>query len=350
MMAVNGSITFAGDLYAPAAFHSQLPLVSPWVCNLEGPITNAHAGTTGKINLRVEHLNLEESIGSLPAAVSLANNHVLDYGDAGMRDTLRLLESSGIQAFGLRTAAGSGGAPAHIRCSGLDVAILGYVCPSTHPATGAEYSPLLMDDRLITDDIRQARREGADRVVLFLHWGQEEVPLPTSRDRLRAQEYAEAGADLIIGHHSHCIQRWELVGDCPVFYGLGNFFFPDPIRVPTEFDRSGSPSHWFERKLHSWNQTSLLVEWFPASLRWRLRTAVFHNDMLTSGGIDPRRWRLTTSLGTTYSRAYEKSARASSLKVACADFFARPRIPTRERLALAANMILGRNAESEGEQ
>ena len=113
------AVTFVGDLYAPTAFHSQLPLGSPWVCILEGPITTAHAGTTGKINLKAEGLNLAESIGSLPAALSLANNHVLDYGDAGMRDTLRLLESSGIRAFGFRSAAGSGRALAHVRCSGI---------------------------------------------------------------------------------------------------------------------------------------------------------------------------------------------------------------------------------------
>ncbi len=343
----NESITFAGDLYAPGAFRSQLPLMPPWVCNLEGPVTKVRVGTTGKINLAMETLHLKEGLGSLPAAVSLANNHILDYGDAGLRDTLRLLETAGVQTFGFRDARGGPATRAHIRCAGMEVVLLGYVCPSTHPAIGAEYSPLLMDDGIIARDIRQARREGADRVVLCLHWGQEEIPLPTPQDRLRAQVYAEAGADLIIGHHSHCIQSWETIDKTPVFYGLGNFIMPD-IRVPTEFDEDGSPLRWCEKRQHSWNQTSLLVEWFPASRRCRVRTAVFRCGLLRAGGAVPRRRKLPASLGDAYTRMYEASVRSSSLRTACAGFLARPRIPSRKHLTIAVNTVLGRNARSEG--
>lgn len=341
-------ITFVGDVYAPEAFRTRLSLTSPWVCNLEAPATKARPGTSGKINLKTEELHLGESLGLLPAAVSLANNHILDYGDTGLLDTLHLLESAGVQAFGFRLARGAPATHALIRCGGLDVVLLGYVCPSTHPACGEEYSPLLLDDDLIKSDIRQAKREGAARVVLCLHWGQEEVSLPTPQDRLRAQKYVEAGADLIIGHHSHCIQGWEVIGDCPVFYGLGNSIMPDFLRVPTEFHKDGSPSRWFEKKLHSWNQASLLVEWSPASGRWRARTAVFRGGVLRAGGPVPGRWRLRIPVGDAYARLYEASVRSSSLKGACADFLARPRIPTRKHLAFAVKTVLGRNARSEG--
>jgi len=346
---VNGDcITFVGDLYAPEAFRSRLPLTPPWVGNLESPVTRARIGTTGKINLKAEALYFEESIGSLPAAVSLANNHILDYGDTGLLDTLQVLGSAGVQAFGFPTARGIPATHAHISCAGLDVVLLGYVCPSTHPVRGAEYSPMLIEDELIKSDIRLEKRKGADRVVLCLHWGQDNAPLPTPRDRLRAHEYAEAGADLIIGHHSHRIQAWELIGNCPVFYGLGNFFFPDPIRAPTEFDKDGSPLHWFEIRWHSWNRTSLLIEWSPASRRWRARTTVFRGSLLGFGGADPRRWKLRAPHGDAYARMYEASVRASSLKVACRSFLARPRIPPWAGLAFAAKTILGRNARSEG--
>lgn len=343
-------ITFVGDLYAPDAFRSRLPLTPPWVCNLEGPVTKARAGTTGKINLKMEAFDVEESLGSLPSAVSLANNHMLDYGDTGLLDTLHLLESARVETFGFRHTGVVPGTCARLRCAGLDVVLLGYVCPSTHPARGTEYSPPLMDDELIKSDIRKAKREGAARVVLCLHWGQEEVPLPTPQDRLRAREYAEAGADLIIGHHSHCIQKWEVIGDCPVFYGLGNFIMPDVLRAPTEFAKDGSPLRWCERRKYSWNQSSLLVEWFPASRRWRTRTAAFHKGLLRAGGAAPLRWKLRRPLGDAYTRVYEASSRASNLKVACMNFLARPRIPTREHLAFAVNTVFGRNARSEGER
>lgn len=349
MFSMSGDcITFVGDVYAPMALRSQLSLTPPWVCNLEGPVTEARVGTTGKINLKMETLNLEKSLGSLPAAVSLANNHALDYGDDGLQDTLGVLRSKGVHVFGLGGAQERDTGIARIMCAGLDVALLGYVCPSTHPTSGTRYKPLLLDDELVLADIQQARQGGADRVVLCLHWGQEEVPLPTPQDRQRARAYVDAGADLIVGHHSHCIQKWELIGDCPVFYGLGNFVMPD-IRVPAEFDEDGIPRRWYEKKQHAWNRKSLLVEWFPASRRWSIRTAVFRDGSLRAGGTPPPRLQLGTPIGDAYTRRYGASVRRSRLKLASANFLARPRVPTGKRLAYVANAVFGRNAQAEDE-
>ena len=339
-------ITFLGDLYAPGPFRSRLPLAVPWVCNLEGPVTRARMGTSGKINLKTEGFYLKESIGSLPAAVSLANNHIMDYGDDGLLDTLRLLAAADIQAFGVRPGCDGLSSRACIRCGGLNTVLLGYTCPSTHPAVGAAHSPAILDDIQVERDILQARRDGADRVVLCLHWGDEEVPLPTPRDRLRARTYAKAGADLIIGHHSHCIQSWETIDETPVFYGLGNFTMPN-IRVPTEFDKDGSPLRWCEKKQRPWNQASLLVEWSPASRRCRVRTAIFRRGLLRAGGAVPRRTRLRTPLGAAYTRMYKASVRSSSLKTACVNFLARPRIPTRKHMAYAVKTVAGRSARPE---
>lgn len=344
----NDCITFVGDVYAPGPFRSQLSLTPPWVCNLEGSVTTVRVGTTGKINLKAEGFCLEESIGSLPAAVSLANNHIIDYGDEGLEDTLRLLEVAGVQAFGVRLGRDDPATRACVSCGGLNVFLIGYTCPSTHPAVGVRNSPAILDDDQVEKDILQARRDGADRVAICLHWGEEEVPFPTPRDRLRARMYVKAGADFIIGHHSHCIQSWEVIEGIPVFYGLGNFIMPDLLRAPNEFDKDGFPSRWYEKKQHSWNQTSLLIEWSPASRRWRTRTAVFHGGLLRAGGAVPRRWELRTPLGDAYTRMYEVSVRTTSLKVACMNFLARPRIPTRRHLAFAVNSVLGRSARSEG--
>jgi hypothetical protein len=120
------------------------------------------------------------------------------------------------------------------------------------------------------------------------------------------------------------------------------------LRVPTEFDTGGVPLHWYEKKQNSWNRRSLLVEWSPANRRWRTRTAVFHDGVLRAGSALPRRRELRMPLGDAYTRMFDASVRSSDLKVACMDFLARPRFPTRRHLTFAARAILGRNAHPEG--
>jgi len=342
-------ITFAGDLHAPEVFRSELPLSPPWVCNLEGPVTKAQAGTSGKINLKIEEFVLEESLGSLPAAVSLANNHIMDYGEAGLKDTLGVLQKRGIQVFGLGRTGARSERPARIKCAGLDVALLGYVCRSTNPAVGAENSPSLMDDGLIEHDIQQAKLDGAARVVLCLHWGQEEVPLPTPQDRLKSIAYVRAGADLIVGHHSHCIQSWEVIDKTPVFYGLGNLVMPDRLRIPDSFDDAGHPQHWCEMRQHKWNRESLLVDWHPASREWHVRTAVFRRGLLKGHGVASKRRELRVPIGDEYARRHENSVRSSRWRAACADLLTRPRVPTRRGLIFALRTAPGRTDHQEGE-
>ena len=225
---------------------------------------------------------------------------------------------------------------------------MGYVCSSTHPACGTEYAPLLMDDELIKNDIRQTKREGADRVVLCLHWGQEEVSLPTPQDRLRAREYAEAGADLIIGHHSHCIQAWEVVGECPVFYGLGNLIMP-ALRVPTEFDETGSPQSWHVRKQYFWNRKSMMVVWNPTNGQWTTRFTDYRRCVLTGladGSAD--RLQITQPCDDEYVKHYRQTVRRSLLRTALANYVSRPRLPNRSHFRALLGMLGRTTRDGEG--
>jgi hypothetical protein len=157
--------------------------------------------------------------------VSLANNHIKDYGSQGIEDTRRVLRSYGL---------GFGGAGKDLdqarRISYLDVddtrlAII--PCVDVAPAIWA--SPGVSGatpckDAYIVKDIKRARRQ-ADLVVVFPHWGVEYTRQPLPSMRKHAGRWVKAGADLVIGAHSHVAGAIEEIDGVPVLYSLGNLIF-----------------------------------------------------------------------------------------------------------------------------
>jgi hypothetical protein len=157
--------------------------------------------------------------------VSLANNHIKDYGTQGIEDTRRVLRRSGL---------GFGGAGKDLdqarRISYLDVddtRLAVIPCVDVAPAIWA--SPGVSGatpckDAYIVKDIKRARRE-ADLVVVFPHWGVEYTRQPLPSMRKHAARWVKAGADLVIGAHSHVAGAIEDIEGVPVLYSLGNLIF-----------------------------------------------------------------------------------------------------------------------------
>jgi poly-gamma-glutamate synthesis protein (capsule biosynthesis protein) len=187
----------------PAAFAD----VRPWLAgadlsfaNLESPLTRASfAG--GRFDLRAP----PQAVNALSAAgfdvVSLANNHALDGGEAGLAETLAVLHQAGIVPLVDSRAQ---------RCG--RIAALAFL-DSGQP--------------LGTRAVSQAAAQ-ADLVIVSMHWGAEYYPV-TARQRRLAQELVAAGADLIIGHGPHVLQAVERVDGALVAYSLGNFLFDQPF-------------------------------------------------------------------------------------------------------------------------
>ena len=162
---------------------------------------------------------------------ALANNHIYDYGWDGVMDTFDTLDEEGIPYIGAGRDLKDAEQTAYCIANGLTVAILNateierYENPDTRGA--GEDSPGVfrcLDVTRLCEKVREAK-EKADLCIEFAHWGTERMPSADWSQISKAQELADAGADLIVGAHPHVLQNIEYVDGVPVFYSLGNYFF-----------------------------------------------------------------------------------------------------------------------------
>jgi len=154
--------------------------------------------------------------------LSLANNHILDYGEEALLDTIGVLRANGIHPVGAGRNIREARTPAFLQIRGVKVAFLAYCSfyeASAHQAGTAPFEPELM-----VEDIRAAR-QAADVVVVSLHFGIEYSPCPLPRHRAIVHRLVNAGAALILGHHPHLLQGIERYRNSLIAYSLGDFVF-----------------------------------------------------------------------------------------------------------------------------
>ena len=155
---------------------------------------------------------------------STASNHSLDRGTAGIDRTVGTLESVGIEQSGMaRTAEEI--APRVFDVAGVAVTHLSYTFGynGLRAPPGEDWRSALIDPFRIVDDAFQARRLGAEIVIVSLHWGVEGATAPSKWQRRIAEGITASGAiDLIVGHHAHVLQPIEQINGTWVMFGLGN--------------------------------------------------------------------------------------------------------------------------------
>ena len=163
--------------------------------------------------------------------VGLANNHAYDYGPDALIDTIDTLNDAHLPFVGAGKNIDEAMRPAYFHVNGNVVSIVAATqierlgSPDTREAT-ADYPGVLrtLDPAKAVQAIKTAS-ENSDFTVMFVHWGTESTDLVEKSQRDLAKAYVEAGADLVIGTHSHCLQGIDYIDDVPVFYSLGNFWF-----------------------------------------------------------------------------------------------------------------------------
>ena len=166
--------------------------------------------------------------------VSLANNHVYDYGEDALLDTLDILKSEGIAYVGAGRNLSEASAAYVAEINGRKIAFLSATqvernaTPDTKGATdeapGAFRCYTEGEFRNLTDAIEKMENE-VDLTVVYIHWGTENTDELHWAQTDQAPKLVKAGADLIIGDHPHCLQNIEYIDDVPVIYSLGNFWF-----------------------------------------------------------------------------------------------------------------------------
>jgi poly-gamma-glutamate synthesis protein (capsule biosynthesis protein) len=320
-------LTFLGDVWLPRAFKSAVQFDGDFIFNLESPITRCDQPAHAKICLQAPENYIEATFGKKPLAVSLANNHIMDFGHEGYEDTLKALESSRIRFFGAGTLEQNCNNPLIVPVGQSLVGLLGYVCPSTCPVLAQRNTPGVMPIELarIQADILQARHGGAKFVILNLHWGEEDVGTPKPQDVAFARQLLEIGADLIIGHHSHCIQSHETRGTKSIFYGLGNCIFPDEWALrPSEAGEGFVRTHLcFPRK----SKHSLMVRVELASGVTTVSALRFTGIELRRENLCPDKFELPRMDSEQYSSYYDRRYHRDIWFARLGRLLVRPRFP-----------------------
>mgnify|MGYP000935940457 CR=1 FL=1 len=210
--------------------------------NLEEAITSrTHSLTDIKNGGKYVLKNPVDSINGLKYAgfnlFSLANNHILDYYEEGLFDTIKILEENDIKYSGAGKNLEDAKKPAILEKKGYKIGLLSYtdfaeVTYKGNPPlkfiagenkAGVVKRPINFDD-FIKSDIENLRKE-VDILMVSLHWGNEESFEIWDSQVEFAHNLIDNGVDVILGHHPHQFQGIEIYKGKPIFYSLGNFIF-----------------------------------------------------------------------------------------------------------------------------
>ncbi len=161
--------------------------------------------------------------------VTMANNHILDYGQIGLTDTLHAANAAHFPYVGAGVNAAAAWAPYITTVNGTKIAIVGvsqvaqlassWVATAHRPG---EANAINLDQTLAA--VRAAKRR-ARIVIVFMHWGTEGMACPDQNQLSLAPKLAAAGASIIIGSHAHMLQGSGWLGHTFVAYGMGNFLW-----------------------------------------------------------------------------------------------------------------------------
>lgn len=251
------SLAFLGDVYFKNEIN-EIDINEPYIFNYECAIADEqYTPMTNKINLRAKPGF--KGVSRLPIAVNLANNHMFDFMDQGFYETKKELDDHGVKYFGAGTAQDNYSNPCIVEVYGKKIALLGYsdVYHSLEQVS-TQCSVARPGQKQVKDDITFCREQNVDAVIINIHWGREERFWYTARQQELGRMFIDLGADLVIGHHSHCIQPVECYKNKYIFYSLGNAVFPD-IAEPSYYKEDGSYEFIMHKKHFRYGRKSLKV-------------------------------------------------------------------------------------------
>ena len=163
--------------------------------------------------------------------VGLANNHVYDFGPEAFADTLATLRGAEIAYVGAGADIKEASAPVYVDVDGYKIAYVAATraeknikTPEATETSGGVFR--CYDNTDYIEKIKEAKAN-ADYVIALPHWGTEHSTILETAQTDGAKEYIDAGADAVIGAHTHCLQGMDFYNGKPIIYSLGNFWFDD---------------------------------------------------------------------------------------------------------------------------
>ena len=178
------------------------------IVNMEGTLTESASRADKEYAFKGSAEYAQVLVEGGVEAASLANNHSHDYGEESYTDTIENLEAAGIATFGYDSID-------YEEVNGVTVALIG----TYELALG-----IGIEDEMV-ENIQTAEDEGADIIIVYIHWGSEREYVPDETQIELGHAAIDAGADLVVGSHPHVIQGYEEYNGHYIVYSLGNFCF-----------------------------------------------------------------------------------------------------------------------------
>lgn len=167
--------------------------------------------------------------------VTLANNHINDFGPIGIYNTISLCEELGMHYVGIGNNIEDSTEIAYIKDCNETLAIIN--CCEHEFSIASQNTPgaCPLDPIIQYHQITKAKKN-ADFVIVIVHGGHEQLLLPTPRMVNTYRFFVEIGADAVVNHHQHCFSGYEIYRERPIFYGLGNFCFDRHSSIGTDWN------------------------------------------------------------------------------------------------------------------
>lgn len=194
--------------------------------NLEAPLSHRGTSVEGKTyTFRAEPEAAEAMFAEGVRSVSLANNHILDFGPEALEDTLAFLREAGVSPAGAGMDLAEAGLPAEMTAPPGNLLLLAFsnTFPDSYWAGESRPGTLFGSPGTVRRAVAAASVRGT--VIVSFHWGQELMETPKDYQVDLARLAIDSGAAMVVGHHPHVLQPIEVYRGRVILYSLGNFSF-----------------------------------------------------------------------------------------------------------------------------
>lgn len=195
------------------------------LCNLEAPasLRGTQINKCGP-SLRCKPSDIDMLAEAGIQAVSLANNHILDYGEEAALDTIASIESRGIKSFGAGKNLAEARKPIFIEKKGWRIGCISFAEHEFNIASEASAGANPFDPYSSFSDVQNAKSK-CDFLIVLFHGGIENYAFPSPLLQKKCHAFVDAGADIVLCQHSHCIGTLENYNGVNILYGQGNSLF-----------------------------------------------------------------------------------------------------------------------------